>query len=331
MNRRRIPMIVIPVVLVGIVTTVFVVRRNAANGALRASGTVEATEAQLGFTVPGRLEAVFVVEGDTVRAGAELAHLDRAETLARREQAEAQMVAARATLAELERGSRPEEIAQARAAAEAAAEQLADAQRDAERVRTLQEQSAISQEAVDKAMTAVELARSRKAQADEGLRLVEEGPRRERIEAARAQLGAARASVRTFDATLANMVVRAPFGGLVTTRHREPGEIVPAGSPVISVLNRGDRWVRIYVPETRIGAVHPGQGARITTDTFRDRGFEGEVATIASEAEFTPKTVQTQEERVKLVYAVKIRITGDPGFVLKPGMPADVVLEGGGR
>jgi HlyD family secretion protein len=123
------------------------------------------------------------------------------------------------------------------------------------------------------------------------------------------------------------MVIRAPFAGVVTVRHHEPGEIVPAGSAVLSLMNRDDRWVRIYVSEARVGAVRTGQKAEITCDTFPGRHYDGEVIYISSEAEFTPKNVQTQEERVKLVYAVKVRVTGDPGFDLKPGMPADVRLE----
>jgi len=91
-------------------------------------------------------------------------------------------------------------------------------------------------------------------------------------------------------------------------------------------MDRGDRWVRIYVSETRIGAVRTGQAADITSDTFKGRTYPGEVVHISSEAEFTPKNVQTSEERVKLVYAVKVRITGDAAFELKPGMPADVRL-----
>jgi HlyD family secretion protein len=127
------------------------------------------------------------------------------------------------------------------------------------------------------------------------------------------------------------MAMRAPFDGVVTVRHRQMGEIVQAGSAVLSVMNRLDRWVRIYVSEARIGAVHLGQKAGITSDTFPDRSYPGEVAYISSEAEFTPKNVETREERVKLVYAVKVRITGDPGFELKPGMPADVRLATGKR
>jgi HlyD family secretion protein len=122
------------------------------------------------------------------------------------------------------------------------------------------------------------------------------------------------------------MTVRSAFDGVVTVRHREPGEVVPAGSPVLTVMNRDDRWVKIYVPETRIGAVRLGLEAEITTDTFPGKTYGGTVSFIASEAEFTPKTVQTSEERVKLVYAVKVTVAGDPSFDLKPGMPADVRL-----
>lgn len=325
---RRPPLFVIPVVLVLVAVAAFVaLRGRGAGGALEATGTVEATDAALGFTVPGRLEAVRVDEGDTVSAGQPLAWLDRSETQGRRDQAAAQMAAAKAQLLELERGSRPQEIAAARAAAKAAADKLADAERDASRVRELRSRELVSQQDLDKALTALEVARSAKVQSDEQRRLVELGPRAERIEAARAALAGAQATLRTLEAALAQMEVRAPFPGTITVRNREPGEILTAGSPVLTLLHRDDRWVRIYVPETRVGAVRVGQRATITSDTFRDRRYEGRVVAIASEAEFTPKTVQTREERVKLVYAVKVRITGDPSFDLKPGMPADVVLE----
>jgi len=325
---RRPPLFVIPVVVVLAAVAVFaVLRGRGAGGALEATGTVEATDAALGFTVAGRLEALRVDEGDTVSAGQPLAWLDRSETLGRRDQAAAQVAAAKAQLLELERGSRPQEVTAARAATQAAADRLADAERDAERVRALRAQGLVSQQDLDKALTALEVARSARVQAAEQQRLVELGPRSERIAAGRAALAAAQATLRTYEATLAQMEVRAPFAGTVTVRHREPGEILPAGSPVVTLLHRDDRWVRIYVPENRVGAVRVGQAARIASDTFRDRRYEGRVVAIASEAEFTPKTVQTREERVKLVYAVKVRITGDPSHDLKPGMPADVVLE----
>jgi len=322
------PRIVVPVVvvLVAVVAVLALVRRANDRGRLTASGTVEATEAQLGFQAPGRIVAVRAREGDGVRAGDTLAVLDRAEAEARRQQAAAQVAAVRALLDEMERGSRREEVAQARAGRDAARQRLDDAQRDFDRAQELIRTQVVSQQTFDKARTALDVARNQFQQADEQYQLVAAGPRRERIAAQRAAVAQAEAALRTADAQLANMVVRAPFAGVVTVRHREPGEVVQAGSAVLSLLDREDRWVRIYVSEARIGAVHVGQKAEITTDTFKGRPYAGEVVYISSEAEFTPKNVQTREERVKLVYAVKVRIAGDPGYELKPGMPADVRL-----
>ncbi len=303
------------------------IRHRDAPRVLTASGTVEATEAQLGFQATGRIDKVAVREGDPVKAGMELAALDGSETEERERQAAAQVAAARALLLELERGFRPEEVAQARAAADAAGRRLEDAQRDLDRTKRLFAGGAVSQEAYDRAVLALDVAKSQDAQARDQLRLFEEGPRPERTEAQRAQLAQAQAALRAVQAAIANMTIRAPFDGVVTVRHNEPGETVPPGSPVLTVMNPDDRWVRIYVPENRIGAVKLGQAAGINSDTYPGKTYPGTVTFIAREAEFTPKTLQTAEERVKLVYAVKVRITGDGGFELKPGMPADVRLE----
>jgi len=322
------PRIVAPVALLVIGATVaFVVVRRGASPDLAWSGTVEATEARLGFVTPGRIETVRFHEGDRVRAGEIMAALDTAEAAARVVEAEAQVAAARATLEELVRGSRPEEIQQSRAIRDAAQHRRADAQRDFDRAQQLYAKNLASQESYDKAQTALDLTQSQLRQAEESLQLVEQGPRRERVTGQRAQVATAEAAVAAARVTLANRILRAPFDGVVTVRHHEPGEIVAAGSAVLSLMNRDDRWVRIYVGEARVGAVRTGQKATITCDTFRDRTYPGEVVYISSEAEFTPKNVQTQEERVKLVYAVKVRVTGDPSFDLKPGMPADVRLE----
>jgi HlyD family secretion protein len=178
---------------------------------------------------------------------------------------------------------------------------------------------AVSQEVLDKTQMTFEVARSQLTQTEEQYRLVKSGPRRERIEAQRSQL-------EQVEAVLDNMTIRAPSDGVVTVRHREPGETAGAGAPVLSVLEPSSRWVRIYVREDRVAAVRLGMPATITTDTYRDRTYPGEVVFVASQAEFTPKNVQTTEERVKLVYAVKVQVAGDDAFDLKPGMPADVRL-----
>ncbi len=327
MNKKH--RLVIPVVLVVVAVVVwyFVFDNSENNGLLRASGTVEATEARLGFPVPGRIDMVFVREGDLVRAGAELAVLDRAETTARYRQAQAQVKVTRAVLAELESGARAEEIARARAARDAAGEQLNAAHRDLERTKELYGGGAVSKETLDKQQTAFDVARNRHTEAAEFLRQLESGPRAEKIAAQRAVVEQAKAQVSVIEASLAKMTIRAPFDGIITVRHFEPGEIVPAGSAVLTIQDRQNRWVRIYVPENRIGALRLGSPATISTDSYENKTYAGKVIFIATAAEFTPKTVQTAEERVRLVYRVKVRVLDDSSYDLKAGMPADVELE----
>jgi HlyD family secretion protein len=329
-SKQRIAVAAAVLVVAALVVTIALWDRGATD-TVAASGTVEATEADLGFQVPGRIDSIRVQEGDSVTGGQELAWLDRTELLARRHQAEAQLATARARLSELERGFRSEEIAQGRAATRAAAQRLADARRDLERVRRLFEGGAVSRQQLDDAETALTVAEADHDRAQEQLRILEQGPRSEQIAAQRAVLAQARATVAQLDASLANTVVRAPFDGIVTVRHREPGEIVGAGAPVLTIMNPDDRWIRIYVRGDEVGRLSLGRGAEITADAYPDRTYTGAVSFIASEAEFTPRNVQTTAERVKLVYRVKVRVTGDATFDLKPGLPADVQIETGTR
>ena len=324
MNRRRIVIPIAAAAVLALVLWLTVFRHRAGNGIL--SGTVEATDAQLGFTSAGRIDTVLVHEGDQVRAGQELAWLDRSDLQARRMQAAAQLDAARARLDELLNGSRSEDVSSAQEALRAATERFLDAQRDLTRTRRLLDGGAVSQEQLDKAQTQFTVAQSQRDQAEQQLQLVQTGPRPEVIAAQRATVQQAEAMVRQIDVALTNAVITAPWDGVVTVRDREPGETVGAGAPVLTVMNQNDRWVRIYIPETDVGAVHLGQSATISADTYPGKTYTGTVSFIASEAEFTPRNVQTADERVKLVYAVKVRITGDPAFELKPGMPADVRL-----
>ncbi|HSG09705.1 MAG TPA: HlyD family efflux transporter periplasmic adaptor subunit [Longimicrobiales bacterium] len=328
---KKLMRIVIPVVLVAVVATVLLLRdRGNTGAALAASGTVEATEADLGFQVPGRVLEVSAREGDVVSGGQELARLDAQELEAARAAAAAQLAAAEARLTELRRGARPEEVSQAEAALRAAQRRRQEAGLDAQRAQNLFAGGAVSQQALDRAVTTLEVAESALDQAVQALALVREGPRVETIQAQEAQVDEARANVARADAVLAHTVVRAPFPGRVTVRHREPGETVSPGAPVLTILDPMDRWVRIYVREDQIGGVQIGMAAQIRSDTYPDKVYDGQVTFIGSEAEFTPRNVQTTEERIKLVYPVKVRITGDPDFELKPGIPADVTLVGTG-
>ncbi len=326
MSKRTWTVISVVVLLVAVVAWLLPRGRGAADGEIAASGTVEATEADLGFQLAGRVQEVGPREGDTVSGGQELARLDLTDLEAARAAAEAQVAAAEARLTELRRGARPEELAQAEAALRAATERANEARRTAERTRRLFEGGAVSRQTLDAAETALEVAEATRDQADQALAMVREGPRSETIRAQEALVEHARANLARADASLANGIITAPFPGRITVRHREPGETVTPGIPVLTLLDPDDRWVRIYVREDQIGAVQVGMAAMIVSDTYPDNVYHGEVTFIGSEAEFTPKNVQTAEERIKLVYPVKVRITDDPGFALKPGIPVDVTL-----
>jgi HlyD family secretion protein len=326
-KKRRTAIGAVLLVIVALIVIVTVMRSRADGEIIEASGTVEATEADLGFQLPGRIDSIAVREGDAIHTGSALAWLDRTESVARKRAAEAQVASARARLTELQRGFRTEEIEQARAAFRAAEQRLSDAQRDLERSRRLYDGGAVSQQQLDNQRTALTLAESDHQSAREQLQLMEAGPRTEQIAAQRGILAQAEATVAQIDAALSNATIRAPFDGVITVRHREPGEIVPPGVPVLSLMNPDDRWIRIYVREALVGRLALGMGATINADAYPDRDYAGRIVFISDKAEFTPRNVQTTEERVKLVYRVKVQITEDPGFDLKPGLPADVRLD----
>jgi HlyD family secretion protein len=236
------------------------------------------------------------------------------------------VAAAAARLADLEAGPRAEEVTQVESERRAAADRLADANRDLTRARTLADGGALPREAAEEAQLARDVAAARLEGASAQARLVRRGARDEQVAAQRAVVEQARAAREAAAATLGHTVLRAPFAGVVSERHREPGEVVAPGAPVLTLLDRDDRWVRIYVPENRLGAVRLGGAATLRSDTFPGKAYRGEVVHVASEAEFTPRNVQTTEERTLLVYAVKVRIVGDAAYELKPGLPVDVEL-----
>lgn len=318
--------IAVAVLAVGALVAWLMTRSGAEAGGLVASGTVEATDADLGFQTPGRIAELAVREGDRVSTDQPLATLDTRELEATVGAARARVAASEARLAELRSGARTQEIAGAEAAVRAARRRAQEAAAEAIRATTLFEGGAVSRQALDRAETALDVAEASRTQAEEQLALLREGARPETIRAQEAAMEQARADLTRVEVALSNGVVRAPFDGIVTVRHRQVGETVGAGAPVLTVLDPTDRWVRIYVPEDRIGRVSIGQAARISADSYPDRVYDGEVVFIGSQAEFTPRNVQTPEERTRLVYPVKVRISGDPALELKPGIPADVTL-----
>jgi HlyD family secretion protein len=258
-------------------------------------------------------------------------------------------------LADLVAGSRPQEIAAAKAAVAAAVADMDRLQANYRREASLYQRKTVSEEEYDAAKAAYQMAVERHRQVVEQLKLAEEGYRKEQIEQARkavaqtqaqydlvkagprqedidqghARVAQARASLDLAETQLGYATVYAPLTGVVLSKNIEPGEYVAPGTAVVTVGDLVNVWLRAYIEETDLGRVKLGQRAWITTDAFRGKKhdkYEGRVSFIAENAEFTPKNVQTQKERVKLVYRIKIDIT-NPEMELKPGMPADAVIE----
>jgi multidrug resistance efflux pump len=171
----------------------------------------------------------------------------------------------------------------------------------------------------------VEAARAEVRAARERLALVEAGPRPGQVDTARAQLAQAEATLAQARARLADTRIDAPMDGVVLRKNLEPGAIASPGGAIVTLVDPTDLWVRAYIAETDLGRVHVGQTARVTVDAFPGQPFQGRVTEIASSAEFTPRNVQTQKERVNLVFRLKIAIANPDGR-LKPGMPADAVI-----
>ncbi len=289
------------------------------------SGNLEVTDAQLGFQTAGRVVERTVSEGDQVSTGQLIARLDDAQQQAQLALRRAELAGTEAALAELEAGSRPQEIA-----AIAAAMHSAEAERDRVRLdfarqQELRAKDVISDRVFEGMQAQLKVAEARVVEAVERLKLVQEGPRSETIQQARARTAQARAAVDLATTQLDNTLLKSPLTGIVLSHNIEPGEFVSPGTPVITVADTAHIWVRAYLNESDLGRVHHGQQVVMHTDSFPGRDFAGTVAFIASEAEFTPKTVQTPKERVKLVYRLKIDVA-NPKDELKPGMPADVII-----
>jgi HlyD family secretion protein len=326
--KKKLVIVVLVLAASGGVITYRALTRAGDPNTILVSGTVEATEAELGFQVSGRIEAVKAHEGDEVKPGDELASLERSELLAERDVATAQIASAQALLSEYVAGSRPEEIARAKATLAVAEDRQNSARQDLERLRGLAQQSVISRQAFDHQQTEADVAAGEVAQATEDLRLLQAGTRTERITGQRAALTQAIATLGRIDAQLGQTVIKAPFAGTVTIRHREPGEAIAPGGAVLTLQNLENRWVRIYVPGDEVGRLALGECASIASDGFADRRYSGKVSYISRVAEFTPRNVQSTKDRVRLVYEVRVRIVGDDAVDLKPGLPGDVTFDG---
>jgi HlyD family secretion protein len=289
-------------------------------------GNVDLRQVQLAFNNNERIAAVLVQEGDRVEPGQVLARLDTRRLEPQVAQADAQAAAQRQVVARLHHGSRPEEIAQARANVESAKADAANARRKLDRDQKLNDTSgggALSQQDLDNSRAASAVAEAKLDVAQQSLDLAIAGPRKEDIDEAEAQLRATEAQLAFLRQQLADAALLAPTKAVVRTRLMEPGEMASPQRPVLSLAIIDPKWVRAYVSEPNLGQVRPGMTAAVKVDSFPDRRFDAWIGFVSPVAEFTPKTVQTEELRTSLVYEVRAFIK-DPDDVLRLGMPATV-------
>ncbi len=325
MKRLLLPLVVLLAVVAGSIIY-FVAQHNVTDKTgIRVSGNIETTQVELSFKLSGRVLERLVDEGDRVKAGQLVARLDSIDLEQEVELRQADLAAARATLAELKAGSRVEEIGQGEATLAKAQAEFGRLKVDYARQQALYRKEVISTRDLDTTRSAFEAAEAQLRLAQEQLTLLRKGPRKEKIDQARAMEKQAEAALALAKTRLGYAILAAPLSGVVLAKNIEPGEQVAAGTPVVSVAEIESVWLRAYINETDLGQVKLGQKAQVTTDTWPGRKYPGVVTFIAADAEFTPKNVQTQKERVKLVYRIKITIA-NPQLELKPGMPADAEI-----
>lgn len=292
------------------------------------SGNIEAIEVDLAFRIGGQIKTLPIEEGDRIKVGQVVATLDTDTLLALKGGAEASITTAKAVLDELEEGTRKESIAMARAGLMAAKSRMKNAKDEYDRHLPLFKQGAISASTLDARETALKVATEDYNNAAERLRELETGPREQQIRAARGRLEQARWQAKKIELDLKHSLLKTPISGTILVKSNELGEVVLPGAPVATVAHTDEVWLKGYVAENDLGKIKLGQKVEVTTDTYPRKIYPGRITYISSSAEFTPKNVQTRQERIKLVYRIKVTI-GNTDQELKIGMPAEgfVLLE----
>lgn len=294
---------------------------------LKISGNIEAHESVVGFRVPGRIVDLPVEEGQYLNQGDLIARLDDEDYRQQVKVDEATVAMREAELALALAGSRTQEI-------KAAEQSVRDAQADLKlkrlqyqrRYEAASEKRAVSGEDRDIAATELKRAQATYERVKQSYDQILEGTRKEQIAVNRANVELARQNLEMSRIRLGYTVLLAPKSGVVLVRQAELGEVMAEGTPVVTIGDLDHVWLRGYINETDLGRVRWGQPATVHTDTYPDKTYRGRLSFISSEAEFTPKSVETHKERVTLVYRVKIDLS-NPDHELKPGMPADAVIE----
>ncbi len=320
--KRVLLILIFAAIIAGILYYFYTREREEGGNFIKVSGNIEANEVDVGFKISGRIVSRSFEEGQWVERGQVLAKLDDEDLRNRLDVARATLSSAQARLSKLLAGSRPEEIRQAEATMNQAKSDLDNKEAHYERLKPLFERGVVPKDTLDTAESAFKMASAAFQSAREAYLLVKEGPRKEDIEDAKAQVEQARATVKLDETQLSYTTLYAPISGVVLVRSGEIGEVVNPGTSILTMADIENVWLRAYIPETDLSKVKWDQEVMVTTDLLPKKTFKGRISFISSQAEFTPKQIQTEKERVMLVYRIKVDIP-NKDHELKPGMPAD--------
>ncbi|HWR42659.1 HlyD family secretion protein [Sporomusa sp.] len=293
----------------------------------RVKGTIVAVSSR----VSAQIDEIMVNEGDEVQAGQVIAKLDSKELEAQVAQARANLTAAQAKLAGIKAGNRPQQVAQAEAGAEQAAANLENAQKMYERSDTLYKEGAISAQQLDSARTALSVAQAQYHAAGQSLSLTAEGARPEDIQAAAAQVEQAAAVLKNAELQLNNTVIKAPIAGVVAVKSVDAGESVSVGQALVNIANLNDIWVAANIDETNVGKMRVGQNVEFSIDAYPGKTFNGEVSEIgaATGSQFAllpTENTSGNYTKVTQKLPIKIKVTTNASYTLKPGMSAIVTV-----
>lgn len=288
-------------------------------------GNVDIRQVSLAFNASERIDKMNAEEGDRVKKGDVLATLNTQTLQLAIAQTKAQIASQQATVAKLHNGSRPEEILQAQASVNTMAAEEENARTYYQRIQSLYDQNAVSRQNRDDAEARWKAAAANLENARAALQLSNAGPRQEDIAAAEAQLEALKVTLQTQEYNLSQATLLAPQDGVIRSRLLEPGDMASPSKAVYMIGLENAKWIRAYISEKRLGEVREGMEATVTIDSFPDQPIKGQVGYISNTAEFTPKSVQTEELRSSLLYEIRIYVTDDKN-VLRMGMPATVTF-----
>lgn len=289
------------------------------------SGTIETDNVLISTRTGGEIEVLLADEGDEVSKGDTLAILDTVIYRLQADQAKANFEAADAALDMLKNGARDEDKVQAEEALRQAEDNLATVSENKTRFENLYDQKAVTKKQLDEITNQYNIAKSRVKAAEANYKKIRNIARPEELKQANATYSKAEAAYNLALKNFRDCFIVSPVSGIVTARFAEPGETIAPVAPVFKISDLSEAELSVYIPETKLPHVKTGQDADISIDAYEDKIFKGKVTFISPEAEFTPKNIQTKDERTKLVFKVKITIP-NPDYELKPGLPADAKI-----